>query len=53
MLGTKGITDTIDAALVEVVRAERRRRLVERFRSGNGLDTPLLNEVRAQWRLQP
>ena len=49
ILGTKGIKDTIDVALTEVVRAERRRRLVERFRSGTGMDDDALSEARASW----
>ena len=49
ILGTKGIKDTIDVALTEVVRAERRRRLVERFRSGTGMDDDVLSEARASW----
>jgi Arc/MetJ family transcription regulator len=36
VLGTKGLTSTIDAALRAVVDAERRRRHVERLRSGPG-----------------
>jgi Arc/MetJ family transcription regulator len=37
-LGTSGIKDTIDRALDEVFRAELRRRLAERVRSGEGID---------------
>lgn len=37
-LGTKGIKDTVDRALEEVYRAELRRRLAQRVRSGDGVD---------------
>lgn len=49
ILGTSGIRDTVDAALTEVIRAERRRRLVERFRSGEGMDVDALHEARSGW----
>jgi Arc/MetJ family transcription regulator len=49
VLGTSGITDTIEAALTEAVRADRRRRLAQRFRSGDGFDTDALIEARATW----
>lgn len=51
-LGTKGIKDTIDKALHEVWRAEMRRQLAERLRTGEGLDLgpEMLAEVRGQWR---
>jgi Arc/MetJ family transcription regulator len=38
VLGTKGIKDTIDQALDEVIRAALRRRLAERIRTGSGID---------------
>ena len=38
VLGTSGIKDTVDRALEEVVRADLRRRLAERLRSGRGID---------------
>jgi Arc/MetJ family transcription regulator len=37
-LGTTGIKETIERALDEVVRADLRRRLAERVRSGEGID---------------
>ena len=37
-LGTTGVKDTIDRALDEVHRADLRRRLAERVRSGKGID---------------
>lgn len=38
VLGTKGIKDTIDRALDEVLRADLRRRLADRVRTGEGID---------------
>lgn len=38
VLGTRGIKDTVDRALEEVVRADLRRRLAERVKSGRGID---------------
>ncbi len=37
-LGTVGVKDTIDMALHEVIRADLRRRLAARVRSGDGID---------------
>ena len=50
-LGTTGIKDTIDRALDEVHRAELRRRLAERVRSGQGIDRgEELLEASRRWR---
>ena len=38
ILGTSGLKDTVDAALLEVIRAARRRALAERLRTSEGLD---------------
>ena len=38
VLGTTGVKDTIDVALQEVIRADLRRRLAARVRSGEGID---------------
>ena len=38
VLGTTGVKDTIDLALQEVIRADLRRRLAARVRSGEGID---------------
>lgn len=38
VLRTRGLKDTVDAALTEVVRAARRRALAERLATGKGLD---------------
>lgn len=46
VLGTTTLTATIDAALTEVINADRRRRLVERMRrSGRGIG-PTDDELR-------
>ena len=37
VLGTKTLTATIDAALSEVVKMDRRRRLIERIRRDGGI----------------
>ena len=37
ILGTKTIADTVDAALDEVIRLQRRRRLMERIRREGGI----------------
>lgn len=51
VLGTAGIKDTIERAFDEVLRADLRRRLAERIRSGEGIDRgdALLAESR-RWR---
>jgi Arc/MetJ family transcription regulator len=38
ILGTRGIKDTVDAALHEVRSLEARRQLIAQLRSGDGLD---------------
>ena len=38
VLGTRGIKDTIDRALDEVLRSDLRCRLAERVRTGDGID---------------
>lgn len=51
VLGTSGIKDTVDRALREVIRADLRRRLTERIRSGEGVDrSPELLEESRRWR---
>lgn len=50
-LGTTGIKETIDRALDEVVRADLRRRLAERIRSGEGIDRDdEVLEASREWR---
>ena len=38
ILGTNGIRDTVERALEEVIKADRRLRLRTRIRSGDGVD---------------
>lgn len=38
VLGTRGVKDTIERAFDQVLRADLRRRLAERIRSGEGID---------------
>jgi Arc/MetJ family transcription regulator len=49
VLGTKGLRDTVEAALDEVVKADLRRQLVERITSPDGLDRDALLEARRTW----
>lgn len=51
LLGTKGIRDTIDRALDEVLLLESRRKMVEQLRTMEGLDERVLRNVRKEaWR---
>lgn len=48
-LGTTGLKDTVDAALREVIRSAKRRRLADRLAAGEGFDRdPLAAESRAK-----
>lgn len=51
VLGTKGVKDTIDRALDEILRADLRRRLAERIRTGEGVDRgEEILEASRRWR---
>jgi Arc/MetJ family transcription regulator len=51
LLGTKGIRDTYEAALDEVIATRARRAAVEQLRTMQGLDEKLLRRVRKEaWR---
>jgi Arc/MetJ family transcription regulator len=51
VLGTRGLKDTVDAALNEVVRAELRRQLADQLESGEGLDfSEDVARASRQWR---
>lgn len=50
VLGTKGIRDTIDRALDEVLAVDARRRLVERLRTMKGLDLDNAEVMAGAWR---
>jgi Arc/MetJ family transcription regulator len=51
VLGTTGVKDTIERAFDQVLRADLRRRLAERIRTGEGIDRgdEVLDESR-RWR---
>jgi Arc/MetJ family transcription regulator len=50
MLGTKGIRDTVDRALDEVIALDARRRLVEKLRKMDGIDLADDRVMAAAWR---
>lgn len=51
LLGTKGIRDTYEAALDEVIAVRGRRAVVEQLRTMRGLDERVLRHVRKEaWR---
>ena len=50
VLGTKGIRDTIDRALDEVLAVDARRRLVEKLRTMKGLDLDNAEVMAGAWR---
>ncbi|HEX3826396.1 MAG TPA: type II toxin-antitoxin system VapB family antitoxin [Sporichthyaceae bacterium] len=50
-LGTVGLRETVHRALDTVVRAERRKRLAQRLRSGEGIDrSPEVLAAARAWR---
>ncbi len=51
ILGTSGIRETVEAAFREIVRADRRNRLRDRIRTGNGMDSGI--EILAATRPAP
>jgi Arc/MetJ family transcription regulator len=52
VLGTRGLKETVDRALAEVVRASRRRALASRLASGAGLDfEERTTRAARQWRV--
>jgi len=50
VLGTKGIKDTIDRALDEVIAFEARRRAVEQLRTMDGLELDDPEVMASAWR---
>ena len=50
VLGTTGLKETIDAALLEVVRAQLRRRHAERLRTMRGMDLDRPEIMEQAWR---
>jgi len=50
VLGTTGVKDTIERALDEVLRADLRRQLADRIRTGQGVDrSEKLFEATRRW----
>jgi Arc/MetJ family transcription regulator len=54
VLGTKGLKETVDRAFDEVIKAELRRQLAERIRTGEGFDRgpEILEQTRAPRRFE-
>ena len=50
LLGTKGIKDTVERALDEVIAYEARRKAVERMRAMDGLELDDPEVMAAAWR---
>ena len=50
ILGTRGIKDTVDAALREVRVQDARRRLIEQLETLDGLDLDAPETMRGAWR---
>lgn len=51
ILGTRGLKDTVDEALTQVIRAGRRRELATQLKTGEGLDFDKATRRAArQWR---
>jgi len=50
VLGTKGLRDTVEAALDEVVKAALREDLIRRLADPDGLDREALREAVRSWR---
>lgn len=51
VLGTRGLKDTVDQALTEIVRAARRRELAARLATGEGFDfDEQTRRAARQWR---
>jgi Arc/MetJ family transcription regulator len=50
ILGTRGIKDTIDAALSEIVKQEARREAFEQLRTMDGLDLDRDEVLARAWR---
>jgi Arc/MetJ family transcription regulator len=49
-LGTRGLKETVYAALNEAVRSRRRKQLLERLRDPGGFDDEALRQARDEWR---
>lgn len=49
-LGTRGLKETVYAALNEAIRSRRRKQLLARLRDPGGLDDAALRQARDEWR---
>lgn len=49
VLGTKGLKDTVEAALDEVVKAALREDLIRRLQDPDGFDWDAMLEARRSW----
>jgi Arc/MetJ family transcription regulator len=50
VLGTRGLKETVNAALREAIRTRRRMQLLARLRDPNGFDDEALRQAEDQWR---
>lgn len=49
-LGTRGLKDTVYAALREAIRTRKRKQLLARLRDPDGFDDDALRQARDEWR---
>jgi Arc/MetJ family transcription regulator len=49
-LGTRGLKETVYAALHEAIRSRRRKQLLARLRDPDGFDDDALRQARDEWR---
>ena len=49
-LGTRGLKETVYAALHEAIRSRRRKQLLARLRDPEGFDDEALRKARDEWR---
>lgn len=49
-LGTRGLKETVDAALHEAIRSRKRMQLLARLRDPGGFDDDALRQARDEWR---
>ena len=49
-LGTRGLKETVYAALNEAIKSRRRKQLLARLRDRNGFDDDALRQARDEWR---
>ena len=49
-LGTRGLKETVNAALKEAIRTRKRMQLLARLRDPGGFDDAALRQARDEWR---